>query len=180
AKYTGVCGVVAVGTRHAGNAKVEKMNVALFGQQHIVRGHVTVNDFNLVTVLRVKVMRVVQSVKNPAHDVKTHINRHRETTDMPEIEPRSQRVTVHILQHHDVRSVFNPKVDDVCDARVLHFGEDLSLSLEETISFVRHAEITSHSLDPHLTSETLGGFDASKMDRPHPPFAELPHNSVTA
>jgi hypothetical protein len=154
------------------DAEVGELDVPLHVDEHVVGGHVAVQD-----VVRVGVGQGAQDLLG---DEAGQIHRELALGLLHERVPVTQVVAVHVLEHHDQRPLLLGEVDHADDAGVTQVRHDARLA-DELVDEVFVADQRGlHGLDHDGARETTSALVARQVDRPHSAVGEMAQNAVAA
>jgi hypothetical protein len=123
-------------------------------------------------------MRIVKRIEDRDDDVNGGFDGKKAARPAHETVPASEMEAVHVLEHHEVRTLVFGKVEDAYDAGVAQVGHDARLAREHSDQSFVADQVRQDALDDDRFDEALRPFAPGKVDDPHAPGGEAMDDAV--
>ncbi|MEZ4251572.1 MAG: hypothetical protein R3B99_25440 [Polyangiales bacterium] len=147
--------------------------MAVEGHEHVVRGHVAVNELHRLPVLPTGFVRVMQTRSHLRDHVRRERERHASLALVQAPEHAVERLAVQVLHRQEPIVAKASELEDLRDVGVMQLRRDARFVEEHRDEVVFFGEVRVDAFDRDPLLEPTGGAGSREVHRRHAARAEL-------
>jgi hypothetical protein len=163
-----------------GDAEVHDLGHPFVGHEEVVRGHVPVNEVQLLAVFALQLVSGVEAIGGFGDDAASDLGRHRRAHLLGPSHDLAERLAVEVLHGDPVRVLVLAELEDGRDVRVRDARRDVRLVEEHVHERLVLDEVRVDPLDGEPPLEAAEPIDPGEVHARHPAEANLVDDAVAA